>query len=266
MRDTPGGRVGQRGSHHQARPASPAPVCTTITGPNSPTNSVAGANSCTRARSASAVPTASACNAATWSRGVAHGVVGPGPPHHRDDAVEGRVLAQCGPQSEHLAAAELEQWVDPQPTSCPSRDPRDPAAAHQVIERRQRRDETHPLDHGSGSLLDLVDRRAMSSGLRGGEHHQRLGAPGVRGVDDAHLTPDRVRRDDRRLVGRAHRRRDRQHEGRVVGSQRVLDRALELAGRRRRRRDLLLVHELLQGAFALELGLARGWSATSGPR
>ena len=58
------------------------------------------------------------------------------------------------------------------------------------------------------SASDAV--RARDAGRR--QHHERLTAGGGGGVDDLHVVTDVARRDDGRLVRRAHRRRDREHD------------------------------------------------------
>ena len=100
-----------------------------------PMNFVAGVTSAsTRSSSRRAASGASACNAATCSR-----VFGSSERRNRlDHPVERGVGAERRAQPVHLAAPELEQRVDPEAPSRPSRRSRDAAAAHEVVEVRHR--------------------------------------------------------------------------------------------------------------------------------
>ena len=106
-----------------------------------------------------AVSSASACSATTCSCAP----VDAGPAHQPDDPVGRGVGAQRRAQPAHLAAAELEQRVDPEPPARPPGDARDPPAPHEMVEVRQRRDEPDPLDHRRARRLDLVERRTRAA-------------------------------------------------------------------------------------------------------
>ncbi len=165
-------------------------------------------------------------------------------------------MAQRGAEPTDVPTSELEQGIDPEALPRPSGETGDPSAAHQMVEGGQRGDETDPLDDVRGGAHDTVEVGAALRGLRGGEDHERFGSAGGGGVDDPDRSADGLGRDERRLVRRAHRPGDGEDHDAVVAAQRVFDRGFELPGGWRRRRDLIVGDELVEGAGAFRFGLA----------
>ena len=120
-------------SHHQARPTRPGPVCTTITGPNSPTNAVGvDVGLLTRSSRVLGRSGASACSAATCRRPRRRqACIGAARAHH---AVERGLAASAGRRRWTVPPRNSNSGLMPRRRPAQPGDPGHASAAHEVIE------------------------------------------------------------------------------------------------------------------------------------
>ena len=115
-------------------------------------------------------------------------------PAASNHALDRRVESTRRPHHVRRAVPEFEQWREAERATGPAGEVGDPAAPHEMIEVRYRRDQSHPPDRLARHRFDLVERAAPCRAIGRREHDECLRTRRGAGIDDPDVGTDRPRR------------------------------------------------------------------------